>query len=221
LGNGGRQCRVSEGIHHDFILVSIKNQHPGGSNLSVTNHAVTEVQLNRPIDQCQDLTAKGAICLYLLGVDELMSLDMGHPSMNCFMHSAVSAKDECEDQGKGADELAQFVDILGGVVFDFRAARHIRIGKPLAFRALKLQGKEVIESGAYGLCPGLETGKDAEGLGVHVVGPCEVTIQDRIHSSQGEADGTLVACPDGQIKVQLGLGNVPKGQEFGIGGNRL
>ena len=55
-----------------------------------------------------------------------------------------------------------------------------------------------------------------------MVRPCEVTIQDRIHSGQGEADGTLVACLDGQIKVQLGLGNVPsKGQEFGIGGHQL
>jgi hypothetical protein len=96
--------------------------------LAVAIHAFTKVKLDGPIDQCQDFTTESAISLYLLGIEELVSPDVGDPSTDGFMNGAVGTKDESQDQSKGADEFAEFVHISGGSVFDFGATRHIRIG---------------------------------------------------------------------------------------------
>ena len=104
--------------------------------MSVANHALTEVQLYRTINQGRDFATKSPISLHLLGVKQFVVANVSDPATNGLVDGAVATEDKGEDQGEGANKLAEFVDVSGGSMFHSGAACYIHIREAFPFGAL-------------------------------------------------------------------------------------
>jgi hypothetical protein len=68
VGNDGWESGEGEGVHDDFGLVPVKHEVSSGAHPIVFVHASTEVELDCPVDEGQDLAAESAVGSHLLGV---------------------------------------------------------------------------------------------------------------------------------------------------------
>jgi hypothetical protein len=99
--------------------------------------ACTEVKLDSPIDEGQDLASKGLVGPHLLGIKDLVFTDVGAPVPKYLADGGVWAENYGEDDCKCAHKLAELVFIMGNAELDFGAVGNIGVRQALAFRALR------------------------------------------------------------------------------------